>query len=44
MNRKNENFAVKCIDNIKLKGKHSNLRELILKGCDIGKPGSKIIR
>ncbi|CDW79809.1 leucine-rich repeat-containing protein loc400891-like [Stylonychia lemnae] len=30
-----------CLENIKLKGKHSNIQELMLKGCDIGKSGCK---
>eukprot|EP00347_Sterkiella_histriomuscorum_P008431 403345120 len=43
MNRKNENFAVRCLESIYKVGRHSNIKEIFLKGCLIAKQGCKYL-
>jgi hypothetical protein len=42
MNKKGENMAVRLLDCIS-NCNSSNIKELILKGCDLSKPGSKML-
>ena len=43
MNKKNENFGVKCLESISAFGKVLNLKCLIMKGCELGRPGARNI-
>ena len=43
MNKKNENFAVKTLECISGCGRSINLREILLRGCDIGRAGCRFI-